>query len=87
MPARASQNRFSGNFKLFGKSERASNSPTFSHMFYDEETNLTNKYIGSVKNLLKNLTAKDKEFLKLPENFNEIFSSRILKLRMMNCVK
>ena len=61
--------------------------PTLSHMFYDEETNLTNKYIGSVKNLLKNLTAKDKEFLRLPENFNEIFSSRILKLRMMNCVK
>ena len=61
--------------------------PTLSHMFFDNETNLTNKYIGATKNLLKNLTTKDKEFLNLPENFNEIFSSRVLKLRLMNCIK
>lgn len=61
--------------------------PTLSHMFYENETNLTNKYIGAVKNLTKNLTSKDKAFLGLPENFNEIFSSRILKLRIMNRAK
>ena len=61
--------------------------PTLSHMFMKEETNLTNKYIGAIKNLIKNLSPKDREFLNLPENFNEIFSSRILKLRLMNCAK
>ena len=61
--------------------------PTLSHMFFPQETNLTNKYIGNVKNLTKNLTAKDKVFLGLPENFTDIFSSRILKLRIMNCAK
>lgn len=61
--------------------------PTLSHMFMKEETNLTNKYIGAIKNMIKNLSPKDREFLNLPENFNEIFSSRILKLRLMNCAK
>lgn len=61
--------------------------PTLSHMFMKEETNFTNKYIGAMKNFLKNVSAEDKRFLGLPENFNSIFDSRVLKLRMMNCAK
>lgn len=61
--------------------------PTLSHMFFPEETNLTNKYIGKVKNMLKNLTQKDKEFLKMPDCFSDIFDARVLKLRLMNRAK
>lgn len=61
--------------------------PTLSHMFFPEETNLTNKYIGKVKNILKNLSTSDKEFLQMPENFSSIFDARILKLRLMNRAK
>ena len=61
--------------------------PTLSHMFFPEEINLTNKYIGKVKNMLKNLTQKDKEFLKMPDCFSDIFDARVLKLRLMNRAK
>lgn len=61
--------------------------PTLSHMFFTEETNLTNKYIGNVKNMLRNLTTSDKEFLHMPQNFSDIFDARIMKLRMMNKAK
>lgn len=61
--------------------------PTLSHMFFPEETNLTNKYIGKVKNMLKNLTSADREYLKMPEHFSDIFDARVLKLRMMNRAK
>ena len=61
--------------------------PTLSHMFIKEETNFTNKYIGAMKNLLKNISVKEKAFLGLPENFHQIFDSRVLKLRLMNCAK
>lgn len=61
--------------------------PTLSHMFFPEETNLTNKYIGKVKNMLKNLSSKDKEFLKMPDCFSDIFDARVLKLRLMNRAK
>lgn len=61
--------------------------PTLSHMFFPEETNLTNKYIGKVKNMLKNLTPADREYLKIPEHFSDIFDARVLKLRMMNKAK
>ena len=61
--------------------------PTLSHMFIKEETNFTNKYIGAIKTMLKNLTQMDREKLGFSENFREIFDARILKLRMMNCVK
>lgn len=61
--------------------------PTLSHMFFKEETNFTNKYIGAMKNFLKNVSTEDKKILGLPENFNQIFDSRVLKLRMMNCAK
>lgn len=61
--------------------------PSLSHMFYDNETNFTNKYVGAIKNLMRNLTDEDKRKLHLPENFKDIFNSRILKLRIMNKVK
>ena len=61
--------------------------PTLSHMFFPQETNLTNKYIGKVKNMLKNLTPKDREFLKMPDCFSDIFDARVLKLRLMNRAK
>lgn len=56
-------------------------------MFFPEETNLTNKYIGKVKIMLKNLTQKDREFLKMPDCFSDIFDARVLKLRLMNRAK
>ena len=61
--------------------------PTLSHMFFPEETNLTNKYIGKVKNMLKNLTLADKEFLNMPRYFSDLFDARVMKLRLMNRVK
>ncbi len=61
--------------------------PILSHILIKDEANCTNKYIGGVKNLIKNLNAKDKSNLGLPENFQEIFDTRVLKLRMMNGVK
>lgn len=61
--------------------------PILSHMFFDEETNLTNKYIGKVKNMLKNLTSADKNLLGMPDDFSNIFDVRVLKLRLMNKAK
>ena len=61
--------------------------PTLSHMYHADETNFTKKYISLVKNLLKNIENEDKIFLGLPNNFNEIFNSRVLKLKMMNGIK
>ena len=61
--------------------------PTLSHMFMKEETNFTNKYIGAMKNVLKNMNAEDRKFLGLPENFKNIFDARVLKLKIMNCAK
>lgn len=61
--------------------------PSLSHIFYKNEENLTNKRIGAVKNLVKNLTAEHKEFLDIPKELGSIFSERIAKLRMMNLVK
>lgn len=61
--------------------------PVLSHMYIKEETNFTNKYIGAMKNLLKNITPEDKKFLGLPEEFSAIFDARLMKLRMMNCAK
>ncbi len=60
--------------------------PTLSHMFYKDETNFTNKRIGSIKNLLRNLSEKHREYLGLPKNYKEIFDNRIAKLRLMNLV-
>lgn len=61
--------------------------PTLSHMYRDDETNFTNKYISAMKNLLLNIDEKDRQYIGLPENFNEIFNARVLKLRMMNGIK
>lgn len=61
--------------------------PTLSHMFIKEETNFTNKYIGAIKNLIKNLSKEDIQTLNLSENFQNIFDARVLKLRMMNLAK
>ena len=61
--------------------------PILSHMFYKDETNFTNKRIGSIKNLLRNLNPQHRLELHLPENIQDIMSSRILKLRMMNLAK
>ena len=58
--------------------------PVLSHMYIKEETNFTNKYIGAMKNLLKNITAEHKKYLGLPEDFITIFDARVLKLRLMN---
>lgn len=58
--------------------------PILSHMYKKDEIDFTNKYIGAVKNLLKNITSEQKKFLRLPDNFNSIFDVRILKLRLMN---
>ena len=58
--------------------------PILSHMYMKEETNFTNKYIQAMKNLLKNLRPEHKHYLGLPEDFNTIFDSRIIKLRLMN---
>lgn len=60
--------------------------PSLSHMFYRDEVNLTNKRIGSTKNLIKNLSAVHKEFLGLPVDLNGIFNERVVKLRMMNLI-
>lgn len=60
--------------------------PSLSHMFYKDETNFTNKRIASVRNLIKNLTPENKIFLGLPENLDEVFGARVLKLRLMNLV-
>ena len=61
--------------------------PVLAHMFYPDEINSTNKYIGKVKNVLKNLNQKDKKFLNIPENFSDIFDSRVIKLRLVNRAK
>ena len=58
--------------------------PVLSHMYMSEETNFTNKYIGAMKNLLKNITPEHRKFLGLPDDFSSIFNARILKLRLMN---
>ena len=58
--------------------------PFLSHMFIKDEPNLTGKRIGSVKNLLRNLTEEHRLNLGLPEGFNEIFGVRIAKLKIMN---
>ena len=58
--------------------------PILSHMYMKDETNFTNKYIGAMKNLLKNITPEHKKYLGLPEDFNTIFDARVLKLRLMN---
>lgn len=58
--------------------------PVLSHMFIKEETNFTNKRIGSIKNLIKNLKPEHIKELGLSENFKEIFDMRVTKLRMMN---
>lgn len=58
--------------------------PILSHMYMKEESNFTNKYIGAMKNLLKNIKPEHKQYLGLPEDFNSIFDVRILKLRLMN---
>ncbi len=58
--------------------------PILSHMLISDETNMTNKYIGAMKNLIKNLSDEDKEKLGLPKNFVDKFNTRITKLRMMN---
>ena len=60
--------------------------PSLSHMFYKDEQNLTNKRIGSVKNLIKNLTGSNKEFLGMPLDLTPMFRERIAKLRMMNLI-
>ncbi len=61
--------------------------PVLSHMFIKEETNFTNKRIGSIKNLLRNLTPEQRAALHLPENVREVMDARILKLRLMNLAK
>lgn len=61
--------------------------PTLSHMYMQDETNFTNKYISAMKNLLQNIDAEDRKYIGLPDNYNEIFNARVLKLRMMNGVK
>lgn len=61
--------------------------PVLSHMFIKEETNFTNKRIGAIKNLLKNLKPEHRSALGMAENFSEIFNARVLKLRMMNLIK
>lgn len=61
--------------------------PLLSHMYIDGETNFTNKYIGAIKNLYKNLSAEDRAKMGMPENFREIFDARISKLRLMNAIK
>lgn len=61
--------------------------PVLAHMFYPEETNFTNKYIGKVKNILKNLNQNDKKILNIPENYSDIFDSRVIKLRLINRAK
>ena len=58
--------------------------PILSHMYIKDETNFTNKYIGAMKNLYKNITQKEKDILGLSDNFKEIFDARITKLRLMN---
>ncbi|MCM1009506.1 MAG: hypothetical protein NC390_01330 [Fusobacterium sp.] len=58
--------------------------PSLSHMFHKNEQNMTNKRIGSVKNLVKNLSEDNRVFLGLPVDLTAIFSERIAKLRMMN---
>ena len=58
--------------------------PILSHMYMKEETNFTNKYIGAMKNLLKNITTEHKKYLGLPDDFSSIFDARIVKLRLMN---
>ena len=58
--------------------------PILSHMYMKEESSITNKYIGAMKNLLKNIKPEHKQYLGLPEDFNSIFDARILKLRLMN---
>ena len=61
--------------------------PTLSHMYRDDETNFTNKYVAAMKNLLSNIDKEDREYLGLPENYSEIFNGRVLKLKMMNGIK
>jgi len=61
--------------------------PILSHMFYDNETNFTNKRIGSIKNLLRNLNPQQRAELHLSEDVENLMRSRIMKLRMMNLVK
>lgn len=61
--------------------------PTLSHMHRNDETNFTLKYVNAIKNLLLNIDEKDRKYLGLPENFNDIFQARVLKLKMMNGIK
>lgn len=58
--------------------------PILTHMYKRDETDFTNKYIGAMKNLLKNISEEQRKFLKLPDNFKDLFDVRVLKLRLMN---
>lgn len=58
--------------------------PILSHMYLKDETNFTNKYIGAMKNLYKNINSNERQLLGLSDNFKEIFDARITKLRLMN---
>ena len=58
--------------------------PILSHMYLKDETNFTNKYIGAMKNLYKNINSNERQLLGLSDNFKEIFDARITKLRIMN---
>lgn len=70
---------------LFNRQEPVS-PPLLSHMYFKEENNHTNEYIGYIKNLYRNLKTYNKaEMLHLPES--SIFASRIAKLQIMNRVK
>lgn len=70
---------------LFNRKEPVS-PPLLSHMYFKEENNHTNEYIGYIKNLYRNLTNAGKtEMLNLPDS--GIFNSRIAKLRIMNGLK
>lgn len=61
--------------------------PILSHMFYKEETNFTNKRIGAIKNLLRNINPEQRFKLHMPDNIQEVMASRITKLRLMNLTK
>lgn len=61
--------------------------PTLSHMHMNDENNHTMKYISKIKKMIQNLTQKDAEFLHLTEGYKDIFSARVVKLKMMNGIK
>ena len=63
------------------------NIPILSHMIYEGETNYTSKYILAAKNLLNHLNPKNKNSLSIPNNFNDIFEERVIKLKAKNGIK